>query len=208
MRTSTNSQKTASGIANQESLLRGVHRMTLEYRAHTIEQNIATMLLGVELKRPVPSLLHLEEEVFMLTRVFKLLGEEIKFEPSERGPRAPTLQEIIKNLRFYSRFSADTDGIRLSRYGEKVYDELSDVLKSNPDFHDIITMFKLTRKLFDDVTEQQLLLLIYDLYSEYVTKSTEYENIISERKKLSRELLKNKKITKERCEELAGYISA
>jgi hypothetical protein len=66
----------------------------------------------------------------------------------------------------------------------------------------------MTRILYDDMTEQQLLLLMYDSYGDYVIKSTEYEKIIKEREKLSLELLKKNKITKERCEELAGLGGA
>ena len=202
------SQQRASQHSARGFLSGGDERRMAASTPHPLEQRIITLLLGVTPDHPVPSLLHLEKEIFLLTRVFKLLGDEIKFEPSETGPRSQVIREIIRKPRAFARFYGDKEGIRLTDFGEDIYDEIIEDLRTNPDFQDIKSVFKMTRILYDDMTEQQLLLLMYDSYRDFAIKSTEYEKIIKEKEKLSLELLKKNKITRERCEELARLDGA
>ncbi len=177
--------------------------LTSEERG-AVEENTIVLLLGVD-NRPVRSPLHLEKEVFMLTQAIAGLSNVFKFEPHETGPSSPFIREYIFHSELL-RIHRD-DAISLSFAGRKAYAEKIHDLREKLDsdsFDDVLFVFKLARDFLDGLTQDELLLLMYDSYRDYVIKSPEYDLICKDRERISAILLKKGLITEGRYEELKG----
>jgi membrane carboxypeptidase/penicillin-binding protein PbpC len=66
----------------------------------------------------------------------------------------------------------------------------------------ILAAMKMVRELYDKLSLEELLLLIYDTYPEYQKKSDVFEVIRKAKKKLAENLVKKGFIDEERYEDL------
>jgi len=76
------------------------------------------------------------------------------------------------------------------------------MFKDDPNFKKLHEAMKLIRKLYDKLSRDELLLLVYATYPEYKIKSNVYDRIYKKRKELAFSLLKKGLITRKRYEEL------
>lgn len=174
----------------------------------SVEEYATILLVGVA-PRGVPSLLHLEKEIFMVTRAIKVLRDAIPFKQSELGPYSKSVRHTIHSG--YLHQERVTGRISITLQGMKEYESEIDDLKErfSPDeFDNVMLVFKSTRDFLDKLTDDELLLLIYSSYPDYVIKSAKYEQIEEDREKISEGLLGKGLITKDRYEELTGKLVA
>ena len=173
---------------------------------HIIEENIAILLLGV-VDSPVPSLFHLEQEIFILAQTFTGLGKEIKFGRSEKGPYSQAIRVSVAPFPHSNIFKIDSKGeISLTYSGNTAYEKITKELRKNPDFNVIIGTFTMARTIYDKLTEDELFFLLHDLYGDYTNEQSEYNRVNKDRQKLSDGLLNKKLITKSRYKELVGHV--
>lgn len=160
------------------------------------------LLLGAR-DKPLPSRLHLEKEVFMLSKAKPIINDIFRFEKHYKGPYSQILNEALDEPAHRpNAYTLDDNGIHLTVEGKKEFDEIVSKLRDKSSFAALLSTLRLIRSLYDDLREDELLLLIYDEYDEYTEKSKEYDRINKNRKALSNNLRKRGSITQGRYDEL------
>jgi len=173
----------------------------LENLIENIERYII-LLLGVE-EKPIPSIFHLEKELFILSKANPNVAKNLQFVPHSYGPYS----DVIRNLVDDSYYIAVNNGrIYLNDAGKKMYEELvkTSEEKGNPRFKQFLAMLKMIRKIYDKLSTDELLFLIYITYPEFRENSVYYEELIKKKEMLASSLLRKGLITKQRYLEIVG----
>ncbi|MHA1300800.1 MAG: hypothetical protein ACTSO9_15390 [Candidatus Helarchaeota archaeon] len=169
-------------------------------------ENFILLLLGA-LDKPITHL-HLQKEVFLLWNFHPYIKDFINFIKHYRGPFSRKIQETILHPIFLESCWIYTPpknwddicggNIRLTQKGKQEYINLEKKIKEDEDLIHLLSGIKIVRQLYEQLSCKELLLLIYDTYPNYTKKSSEYQNIIKDRMKLSKGLIKKGLIDKER----------
>jgi len=166
------------------------------------------LLLGI-LDRPIPSSLHLQKELFVLTQANPKIERIFNFEKHYYGPYSQDLDELVKEPLYYKEtFNLKKNGeISITERGRKLFNEIIKKYSENIRFSEMLAMMKMTRELYDKLTFDELLLLIYITYGEFKEKSKVSKKILSRenRNKLAHNLFKKGVITETRYNELVNY---
>lgn len=173
---------------------------------------LVLLLLGTSDKRV--SMLHFEKELFLIWNFHPDIKEFISFISHYRGPYSKEIDEVIKNP-FYlvdcweyippHRHDTISGGfIELTREGREKYKEVYHDSVKNPKMIPLLSAFKMVREMYDKLSSDELLLLIYDSYPEYRKKSNVYENIYKSRQKIADKLREKGFIDEERYENLTA----
>jgi hypothetical protein len=164
-----------------------------------------TLLLGVD-DDPVPSTIHLNGELFVLTESVPRVKSAIKFSSSLNGPRCQAIYDSIAYN--YSWFAVDNNAaISLTAEGKLAFDSYKQQLgeKDPPYLDELVSALELVRIFYDDFTQDELLLLLSDYHKEYFTSLTDDKEYIKNREKISLRLLERDLITESRYQELMGH---
>ena len=172
-----------------------------------ITERYLILLLGV-VDRPIPSPVHIQKELFLLSKANQKIAEFITFIKHYKGPYSANLDDLSKDPAYYS------DAFQFDRYkrlyltdeGKKIYDKFVKENISNERFNEFLSLIKMTRELYDKLSENELLFLIYATYGEYTEKSDISNRLLSSasRKKFTKSLLEKGLISEERAKELIG----
>jgi hypothetical protein len=112
-----------------------------------------TVLLLGAVDRPIPSFLHLQRELFVIS------GRDhggITKEAYQGQDQYPDL-DVEPTKRLYER---DQKGnFHITPMGKKAYNELVKVYRSDLKFRELINRTKLVRELYDKMSEEELLYL-------------------------------------------------
>jgi hypothetical protein len=172
--------------------------------AQAIERYII-ILLGV-FDRPIPSELHLQKELFVLSKAVKKINEYIIYEKHHEGPYSVDLRDVSADPIYHpNAYKKDYQkGFILNPEGRQIFEKIIAANSENPEFIEILAMSKMVRELYDKLSRDELLLLIYSTYSEYTEFSTVSKRILEPRRKehLAKSLLKKGVITEERYREI------
>jgi uncharacterized protein YwgA len=167
------------------------------------------ILLGVD-DHPIPSLTHLQKEMFVLSKAIPKIGDFVKFQKHYLGPYSEDLSDIVKEpVYFSSAIEQDPKkGYKITDEGKQILEKMVGSNKENPKFLHLIALAKMVRKLYDRLTKDELLLLIYLTYNEYTEFSSVSEKLLSpeRRRELSRSLLNKGLITESRFKEIIGEL--
>jgi len=74
-----------------------------------IVERYIILLLGV-VDRPIPSILHLEKEMFILTRANPKIASFIPFMKHYKGPYSDVINDLVKNPVYYTSAYRLEDG--------------------------------------------------------------------------------------------------
>jgi uncharacterized protein YwgA len=163
------------------------------------------LLLGV-VEKPIPSSVHVQKELFILSKANPRIAEFITFEKHYKGPYSADLADISKEPAYYSSaFGSDQYGrLYLTPKGKEAYKKIIDTNTNNSRFQELLSMIKLTRELYDKLSKNELMFLVYATYDEYTEKSNISKNLLAptSRKKFTRVLLDKGLISEERAREL------
>ena len=162
------------------------------------------LLLGV-VDRPISTQLHLQKELFILTRSVHKISEYIVFEKHYNGPYSADLKDISNEpIYFNDSIIHDARGYHLSSKGKNVYNKIIDSNKNEQKFIEFLTILKVIRKLYDKLSSDELLFLIYTTYEEYTEYSSVSDRLLAPKKKheLASKLFKKGIITESRYNEL------
>lgn len=175
-------------------------------------ENLIVLLLGSSRLRL--SMLHLEKEVFLLWKFHPDIEEFISFIKHYRGPYSRDIKATIESPMYcmgcweYSpplRNDRLTGGyVRITLKGEKEYSRLVERLWENANLRHLLSAIKMVRKLYDRLSPEELLLLIYDTYPEYIEKSEVYKDIFEKKRLISLNLFEKGVIDQKRLESLIG----
>ena len=165
------------------------------------------LLLGIR-DRPIPTATHLQKELFSLARANPRMADQISFDSHYLGPYSDDVKSISLNP-IYNRDAYVMDEynkLYLTDRGRAVFDELVKENSMNSRFRELLAMMTMVRDLYDDLTVDEVLFLVYITYGEYTEKSTRADDLLSPsmRRRLSRSLFEKGAITSERYEELVS----
>jgi len=166
------------------------------------------LLLGV-LDKSIPTSYHLQKELFILSQANPKIKQIFNFEKHYYGPYSQDLAELVKEPLYYKEaFNFEKSGkISITEKGKKLFQEIVNRYKDNIKFSEMLAMMKMTRQIYDKLTFEELLLLIYVTYEEFKEKSKVSQRILSKinRKRLAHNLFKKGVITETRYNELVKY---
>ena len=163
------------------------------------------LLLGVK-QLAVPSALHLQKEMFLLSNFKENLKEELDFKKHYYGPFSQIIEESIKSPTYLSEaFDFIGEKVALSDEGRAEFNKLIQENKGNKEFDLILLGVALIRNLYDRLNKEELLFLIYSTYPEYTEFSNVSDDLLkndANRIRILNNLLSKGVITLERYEEL------
>jgi len=138
------------------------------------------LLLGV-LDKPIPSSLHLQKELFVLSQANPKIKKKICFEKHYYGPYSQDLAELVKDPMYYKEaFNLGNFGkIIITDEGKKIFLNIVESYKDKSRFSELLAMMRMTRELYDKLTKNELLFLIYITYEEFKEKSKVSKSILS-----------------------------
>lgn len=175
-----------------------------------VEEFIVSLLGSKE--KSCPTVWHLQKEFFIFTKMNPKAKPLFNFVKHYEGPYSEILQESLREPMYYEdAFITKQNGeICLTDEGQKIFDDLRSRLAHDEKFLRIINNFKLIRDIYDKLTKEELLFLIYITYPEYIEYSNVYDRLVRDKKKkmqLSEKLLKKGLVTEERYKELISYVA-
>lgn len=171
-------------------------------------ENYIVLLLGVK-DDPVPSLWHLQKEMFMISRAVPKVKDFFDFEKHYNGPYSATIQEIVQEPLYYDDAweIRHRNSVRLTKSGKSLFKKIIATYQDNKKFSDLLKTIKLTREIYDKLTKDELLFLIYQTYPEYIGGSNIYDELVLDEEKrirLAGSLRTKGLITDKRYNELKG----
>jgi hypothetical protein len=170
-----------------------------------IVERYLLLLLGV-VDKPIPSHEHLQKELFILSKVHPKIAEFINFEKHYKGPYSEDINDLANNPVYYvGAYQCNRKGkIWITPEGKKIYDNLVKEYSEDPKFNKLLAMMKMVRELYDKLSRDELLSLIYVTYPEYKQMSRISNELLSprKRKEIARRLLRKEAITEKRYLEL------
>jgi len=154
----------------------------------------------------MPSALHLQKEMFLLSNFKENLKDDLNFKKHYYGPFSQTIEEAVKSPTYLSEiFEFSGDKLFLSEKGNIEFDKMMQENKGKEEFELIISGLTLIRTVYDKLNNEELLFLIYSTYPEYTEFSKVSDDLlknISNRNRILNSLLAKGVITQERYEEL------
>ena len=164
------------------------------------------LLLGADSKL-LPTIWHLQKEMFVLSKVYARIQEHFHFRKHYEGPYSQILSDLIEDPMYYEDdiYAFSLDGLHLTPQGNQIFLELKTQNRDNEQFERLLASMKLTRTLYDRLSKDELLFLIYVTYPEYIEFSNIHDELMGDkdkRNRYARGLLKKNMITKSRYEEL------
>jgi len=136
-------------------------------------EKFAILALGVK-KEPIPSEVHIQKELFILSNVKSDLQEDFNFEKHYLGPFSRILIYIINAPVFIrNAFAIHKNKITLQENGLKEYQSIIGEYKEQPKFIELLSIMKLIRDIYDKLSSQEVLFLIYETYPAF----TEYSDV-------------------------------
>jgi uncharacterized protein YwgA len=139
--------------------------------------------------------LWLQKEIFILSRAFEELAEELDFEAYSYGPYSEALEEY-RNALENSGLIAET---QLTEQGKIFAGELWKLASDRE--KDVI---KATVEFLEGLDREELLLYIYVMYPDTAEKSDERDRILKNRKKIALKMLRDGKVSLSLAAKLAG----
>jgi uncharacterized protein YwgA len=169
------------------------------------------LLLGAS-EKPCPTMWHVQKELFILSKVNPKLQELFRFEKHYQGPYSQVLQDLVHEPAHHGdAYTYDNRGYYLTAYGRVVFDGIVEQYENNENFGRIFKALQLIRQMYDPLSKDELLFLVYTTYPEYTELSSEYERLVGDkrnRKRMADTLLHRGLVTKERYNELIGNTLA
>lgn len=169
------------------------------------------LLLGAK-NTPMPSLWHLQKEMFVLSRAIPMINEFFDFERHYNGPFSPILSELVKEPLTYDdafEMRQQNGPIQVTRHGKEVFKKIVNEHQNNEKFSYLLKTIKLTRDVYDKLEKDELLFLFYQTYPEYAEVSNAYHSLVLDqetRTKMADSLLAKNLVTEERCKELKEIV--
>lgn len=168
-------------------------------------------LLGVA-DKPLPSVWHLQKEFFILTKMNPNVQKLLNFVSHYEGPYSEILQESYKEPMCYEDIfeTNKNNEITLTEEGKKIFNEIKNKYADNPKFTQFLQALKFLREIYDKLSKEELLFLMYLTYPSFIQYSNIYERLVKNpqrKKRICDSLLKKGVITIDRYEELISLAT-
>ena len=173
-------------------------------------ESLILLIIG-DSTRPI-SLLHLQKETFLLWNFHPYMKEFLHFIKHYRGPFSSEVEKVIL-YPFYlddcwsyeppsKKDSLSGGYIKLTPKGMEKYQTLFQKAHKNESLILLLTGIKMVRELYDKLSLEELLLLIYDTYPKYKLRSNVSDSIFRKRKSLANGIYSKGFVDKVRMESL------
>ena len=136
-----------------------------------------------------------QKEVFVLSRAFEELAEEVDFEAFGYGPYSEAVEECRNAL----ENSGLVRGTSLTEEGKVIAATLWEAASDREK-----EIIKATAEFFESLERDELLLYIYIMYPDMVEKSKEVDRILKQREKIALKMLCDEKVSLSLAAMLAG----
>jgi uncharacterized protein YwgA len=127
-----------------------------------------------------------QKEVFVLSRAFEELAEEVDFEAFSYGPYSEAVEECrnaLENSGLVRGTSLTEEGrIIAAMLWEATSDQEKEIIKATVEF-------------FESLSREELLLYICVMYPSMVEKSKEIDGILKQREKIALKMLRDGKVS-------------
>ncbi|MCL4376241.1 hypothetical protein M1558_01990 [Candidatus Parvarchaeota archaeon] len=172
-----------------------------------IKEIYVLLLIGC-VNRSIKTHIHLQKELFLFSKILNPeLASVFSFNEHNFGPYDSEVEEIIETPFYYEgAFKEEGNSrITLTSQGQKYYKELIDKNKDNEKFQYLLSSLKLLREIYDSLSTDEFLFLVYTSYPNFEKNSEIYNNLIKNakiRKQILESLLNKGIISKEKYMEL------
>ena len=163
------------------------------------------LFLGV-VDRHIPSILHLEKEIFISSNFNPKIKEFVHFEKHYEGPYSQEIKELVEYpLYFISAWEIENGKIKITQKGKELFKKLVEIFKDDPKFNRVLEAIRMIRELYDKLTREELLLLIYITFPEYREKSKVFDRVYKKKKEITKSLFRKGLITEKRYKEILNW---
>lgn len=163
----------------------------------SVTEQLLILLLGI-VKRPIPSKLHIQKELFILTRIYPRLNEVLNYQPYLKGPFSREVQDTLEDLIQRQIITYINRGYTLTERGWELFHKIVNQLRKK----ELLDNLRKIRETYDRFGTDELLLLMYLTYSDYTVESEELNKILKRSAEILENLLRKGYITRRRYEEL------
>lgn len=146
-------------------------------------ERLIILMIGAG-SRPVPTFIHIQKEMFLLSRSFPKVEDTFHFETHYYGAYSQHLDDSIKEPLYYpDSYSYDKRGIFLYNTGKNNFESFVRKYKTSKSFQLILSAMKMTREIYDKLTYNEFLLLMYLTYPIYTEKSVIFSSLVEDETK-------------------------
>jgi len=162
------------------------------------------------------SLLHIQKEIFLLWNFDKEINSFFEFVKHYRGPYLDIINESVKHpfilydcweyIAPEKKDKLSGGFVNITEEGKEKYLAFIKDVKSSKNAHllHIITAVNILNNLYIHLTEEELLLIIYDSFPEFTKKSNVFDTIQRKKEKLARRMFEADYIEENKFKELLG----
>lgn len=144
-------------------------------------EKYAILMLGVK-ERPVPSILHLQKEFFILSKLNPRVQEHFDFIAHYKGPFSPILNDVIEDSVYVKEaFDIKNNAILLGNGGLLEFKKINEENKNEEGLNNTLLQMAFIRDIYEKLTEKELLFLIYDTYKEFPERSLVSDEILNDK---------------------------
>lgn|SRR3989338_5469362 len=162
-------------------------------------QKHIVLLLASNNKEPIKGNTYFQKELFLIAKNIKQIGEEASFVSDFYGPFSENAKEQMDELKLDEVVSRlGNNRMSLSKMGNEVAEK---IIKKTPNA--ILEMISEFKSLLNDLTEDELLTLIYFSFPDYTDESLVLNKIKKNRKLMAIRLYRKEKISIQRAAEIA-----
>jgi hypothetical protein len=141
-------------------------------------ESYAILMIGT-IQTAIPSILHLQKELFILSKVKPEIQKHFDFRAHYKGPFSQILNNVIEDPTFTKNaFDIKENKIVLDKNGLKEFKKIVEEYKENQKLKDTLLQMNFIRKLYDGLSTNELLFLIYDTYKEFPERSLVSDKIL------------------------------
>jgi hypothetical protein len=170
--------------------------------AHAVVEQYILMFLGV-CADPIPSELHLQKELFIFRNYNKDASESLGFVKRFDGPYSAEVSRAIDSpVHLLGAWKRSDNGIALSPEGMEAFKELVTLFNGVEPFSLLFESIKLIRRMYDRLSRDELLLLVFLTYPDNVVESSYSADIYARKETLASSLLSRGLITDGRYNEI------
>lgn len=162
-------------------------------------QGFILALMGLGEEPEVRGDLHLQKEMYLLSRQLGALSDACDFQPYLKGPYSEDVDAALSDLKMMGVIEEGSgDRLQLTDEGRDLFEKIREEIP--PEVQERILESK---DLFDDMSDDELLVFIYGVYPEMATESVIRDRVMAKRVAVARRLYEREKVSLERAAQLA-----
>ena len=160
------------------------------------------LLLGAKDSESVPGHLYLQKEIYLLQNLFPNLASETDYEPYLMGQYSEVVANELEELESSGLVKSASGLLVLTEDGSAVLEELKKTSSEGE-----IRKVEEFKHLLNDMTRDELLAFVYfsdPSQDKLEEESTEYNDLVQNRKQLAISMYKKDKISAQKAAEISG----